>query len=451
MKAVNNYVFSILICLATAIPVKIYADITPLISVNNDVAVPNNVEATIYGSGYSEQTVFNNQFFALFESANQIGDIDFKLGIKASKDELQLNQFQFNAYQDDIEIQFGKYVTQVGVLDFFGNMGNLNPLNIEYYEEENIHIRRQSTWLSQINFYPDEDSTARLIIAPYDSKRRQYLNSFLDITYQSGIPYLLQNTGDENIDLIAREVLVPVYEDRGGRAAIEGYIENELPEDQVALDTTTFLFDYFTYYKDAKIGLTYVNGFSNIPRIEIDKDLIGAIANIDEDKRNEYIFDYLSKDDNAPIKFIEYSRFNQVVAYGETTLNSLGLRGELSYRDRFPLINEYTKQVNIGVGLDHQGTVYNNLEVQYSVLQEGDLKSYFALWQLSFDKYHLGLWQWQFENTATLAVVDEESAWAIIPSLSFTLQNLAIKLRYLHHSQEDFSNNIGMVQMKVIF
>lgn len=432
------------------IPATLLANPKPDIE-DDLIVLPASSKTSLIGTRYTDETVFKNQFFALFESQVSYQHADFNLGINIKDDTLELNQFMFDVYKDNYELQIGKFVTQVGVLDFFGNTGNLNPLRLDYYDEENINVRRQSTWLAQLNILTDEDSNARLIIAPYDAKRRLYLESSQAVTYESGVPFLLLNTGNENLDLIAREILLPVYEQLGGRTAIESYVKNEIPEDKIALDTTTVLLDYSTYIKDAKVGLTYINGLSNIPRFEIDEDLIEAVANLEEEDRGDYVGDYLSKEDNAPIKSVEYSRFQQMLAYGETTINNFGIRGELSYRDRFPLTNQYTNQINLGMGIDHQGWVYNNVELQYSYMPQANLRSYFILWQLSLDKYRLNDWYWQVENTSTLAVVDKESAWALIPGINFTKDQFSVHAKYLHHSQDGFSNNMAMLQVKVLF
>lgn len=418
---------------------------------NNQSQIPSSVKTTLYGSRYSDETVFNNSYFALFESTSKLHDADLKLGLNITNEKLELNQLMIDLYKDEFEIQLGKFVTQVGVLDFFGNASNLNPLRLDYYDEDNINLRRQSSWMGQFNYYPDADTTVRAIIAPYDSNRRNYANNSLDVGYESGIPFFLRRSGNENIDLIAEEVLIPVYENQGGREAIENYVEGQLPEDKYTLDTTTFIFDYFSYYDDAKIGLTYINGISNIPFIKVDEDLLKIIENFDQDERDQFISDYFSKEDNTPIKFIEYGRFNQMVLYGETSVNSFGLRAEVSYRDKFPLINTYSKQFNFGIGIDHQGWVYNNLEIQYTYMKDSGLRAYFGLWQLGFDKYHIGQWKWQLENTTAFAIVNDEFFWSLIPGLNFTRNNLSVKLKYLRHSQDDFSNDVGLVQMKAMF
>lgn len=418
---------------------------------NNKEQIPSSVQTTLYGSRYSDETVFDNSYFALFESTSKLHEADLKLGLNVTDEKLELNQLMIDLYKDEFEIQLGKFVTQVGVLDFFGNASNLNPLRIDYFDEDNINLRRQSSWMGQFNYYPDEDTTVRAIIAPFDSSRRKYANNSLDVAYESGVPFFLRSSGNENIDLIAEEVLIPVYENQGGREALESYVEGTLPENKYTLDTTTFLFDYFSYYEDAKVGLTYINGISNIPLVKVDEDLLNIIENFDKDERDQFLSDYFNKADNTPIKYVEYTRFNQLVLYGETSLNSFGLRAEISYRDKFPLINTYSKQFNVGIGIDHQGWVYNNLELQYTYMKDTGLKAYFGLWQLGFDKYHIGQWQWQLENTSAFAVVDDEFFWSLIPGLNFTRKNLTLKLKYLHHSQDNFSNDVGLVQMKAMF
>lgn len=413
--------------------------------------LPENREISVYGSVFSDQTAVENTLYTLFSSNVTLNNAEFSSSFAIHDKTLEINRLQLSYFADKYDIKIGQYVTQLGVFDLAAPLNQLNPLRAEYFNDENLYMRRQSTWLGELNIYPNDYSTIKLLVSPYDAKRTSFLDTFTIASLDNAVPYLLNNAATDDVtQRVVDEILLPVYED-SAKPAIYDYIEGKLPEPKFALDTTTAVFNYISYLPEATVGLLYMNAYSAQPIIEIDEDLLTALANIEEENRSEYIADYLAKEDNEPIKSVDYFRYNHLAAYAETNINSIGLRGEIGYRDRFPLINRMTNLVNIGLGIDHAGLVYNNLEIQMAYMPQAHEFAKAAVWQLLSDKYRVGEWQIQFENTATYAAYEGTDISGVIPGLNFNYQDLYLKLKFFHHSKNDFANDFAMLQMKVLF
>ena len=422
------------------------------ISVNSESVEAQEIKGTVYAQHLSNEVLFESSIFALLEISknNQNSDFKFGLAFDSNQQEAQINTFSYTHYFDSYEIKIGKFVSKVGVLDFFSAIDVFNTTRIQYYDEEDINLRKKPSLLAQVNFFSDEESTLSVIVAPFDNDRRSYIDQALSISLGSGVPYYLLNSGDEDIDLIARPILLPAYEG-GGKQALDRYIDGKLPEEHISIETTTVGLNYLTYHEQATFGVMLLSGYSHIPLITLDEDLIQAVANLDQEDKGTYISNYLTKDENEPIKSIEYFRYHLAAIYAETSIQSFGLRAEISYRDKFPLINTLTEQVTAGIGIDHKGELYNNLEMQYIYMPEQDITAYYALWQLNFEPVRIGEWDTTVQSTTSYAVLENEDIVAFIPAIKLHRKSVDISLEYLMHSQQEYMDNMAMLSVKAVF
>lgn len=430
---------------------KIHKSLEALIFDAEPIAI-DEIKGTIYSQNFTHEKLLQNSTLGLLELKTHTENSDFEIGIAFDNidNEPSINQLSYTEYFDDYEIKIGKFVSKIGVLDFFSSIDIFNTTRIQYYDEESISLRKKASLLGQVNYFIDENNTINLIVAPFDNSRRDFFDRSIGLSLNSVIPFYLVNSGNETIDLIAEPVLLPSY-NNGAKQATNNYINSKLPKENLALNTTTFAVNYLSFHNQATFGAVYVNGYSNLPFINIDEQLIAAVENLNRVDQEEYINAYLQKEDNQPIKSIEYFRYNLVAAYIETTWNSLGLRAEISYRDKFPIINSLTEQISVGLGVDHKDKVYNNLEIQYFYIPEQSIRSYYAIWQLRFDTFRVGEWEAYFEQTSTYAAYEKEEVFGFVPSLKFRANNLDISLEYLLHSKQEWVDNVALLSIKAVF
>ncbi|WP_321324891.1 hypothetical protein [Thiomicrorhabdus sp.] len=412
----------------------------------------DEITGTVIGQGFTDQALLKNSVYGLLELKKTLNDTELEIGLAFDSIDNQpkINTLSYTHYFDDYEIKIGKFVSKIGVLDFFSCIDVLNTTRIQYYDEENINLRQRPSLLGQFNYFLDENSTLNFIVAPYDDNRRDYVNQSIGLSLNIGVPYYLLNSGNSTIDLIAKPILLPVY-NQGAKQAVSKYIDNKLPKNHIELDTTTFAMNYTTYQNQSTFGAVYINGYSNIPIIKLDPDLIAAVENLNDEDAVNYIDTYLQKDENEPIKSIQYNRYNQIAVYTETAIQSYGLRAELSYRDQFPIINDVTEQLSLGLGIDHKGEIYNNLELQYFYLPNKSIKAYYAIWQMRFDSFYIGKWKTQIENTSSLATYENNQLYGMLPSINFNYKNLNISLKYLMHSKQELVENTAILSVKAVF
>ncbi len=237
-----------------------------------------NMNTTLYGNTYNNHNLLNSSALGLIEFDTSQDSYDLQLGFswEAPEHEANVNSLMMTYYADDYELQFGKMVTKVGVLDFISSMDVYNPTRPEYYDDENINVRKVPTLLGQLTYYPDDDSTLKFIVAPFDNNRVNYLYESLDTSLNKGIPYLLLNSGNNTIDVFAEPILLPLYEN-GVKQGLDWYLRGQLPSPDQSIDTTTFTLNYETYASEMTRGLIFTRGFSNSPLVKVDPALTAAV------------------------------------------------------------------------------------------------------------------------------------------------------------------------------
>lgn len=443
-----SHVFLILL-LPTA-SFTIHASPSSAISLASNSIYPIHTQTTFYGTSYSKQEIVENTLYALLENTVAESNFELKTGIAIKDKELELNQFSWSYLTDDYELKLGSYVTQLGVFDLASSLNSFNGLRVDYFNDSNIHVRRQSSLLAEASFFPNDFSTFKVILAPYDRKRFNYSDQLLSIGLESAFPYLLVNSGDATTQIIIDQILLPVYEN-DAKPAIYDYIERKQPEPGLGLDTTSLALNLITYLPSGTFGLVYINGLSNLPFIKLDSDLVLAAQHYNDEDRAQYFSNYLSKEDNEPIKSIEYLRYHQATAYAEGSYQDFGLRAELGYRDRFPLLNQISNQFNLGLGIDHKSWIYNNLEIQLSYLPQAEHYAHGIVWQALTDPLYWGPWQITLENTASYLRYETDYTWLTIPGLNLSYENIDVKFKFFHHHEKDYSNDFAQLQVKVLF
>ena len=436
-------------------PPKANKDVSTL-SVDNDLksAEPTiEVSATAIHRNFSNNDTFKDTLLGLAEARYLQNDFVIDLGIIYQNQDdkgVTLNQLAVSDYHKKFDYKIGKFVTKVGVLDYASSINSFNRTRTDYYDERNINIRSVPAWMAQINMHPSEDSTVSLIVQPYDKENSYYSQSATQFSVDSLIPFLLTNTNDDTLDYLGEQLFVPIYE-KDGKPAVERYIDSKQPDIDNSFNNSTIGMNFATNKEDYSYGLFVLMGLSKNPLFTLDEEFVAAASNLDEEDRAIYVADYLAQIDNEPIKSIEYYRYNQIAGYYESTFGNFGLRGEVSFRDRFALLNKTAPQVSLGIGLDHQGAIYNNVEFQYFSFPTEDLSAYYAIWTLQFDPFRFANGNVQFKNTLSYAVVNDLDLAASLSRLTYTYEDYSLGLEYLANSRPEYSPDTASIVLKATF
>ncbi len=454
------------ICLSSLLPnICIAADDTQFGYENDSSILAYSVigtgseEANILLNGtaihrnFSNNDVFQDTLMGLVEAQYLQNDFAIDLGvIYQNQDDkaATLNNFSVSNYHKKFDYKIGKFVAKVGVLDYASSINSFNRQRVDYYDEPNINIRSVPAWMAQINMHPSEDSTVSLILQPYDKDNAYYSQTATQFSVDSLVPFLLTNTNDADLDYLGEQLFVPVYEE-DGKLAAERYIDSKQPDLDNSFYNTTIGMNFATNKTDYSYGLFVLMGLSKNPLFTLDEEFVAAASNLDKEDREVYVADYLAQIENDPIKSIEYFRYNQIAAYYETSFGQFGLRSEISFRDRFALLNETVPQVSLGLGLDHQSAVYNNLELQYFSFPTEGLSAYYAVWTLQFDPFRFANGNMQFKNSLSYAVVNDLDLAASLSRLTYTYNQYSLGLEYIANSRPEFSPNTASLLMKISF
>ncbi|WP_127470897.1 hypothetical protein [Thiomicrorhabdus aquaedulcis] len=419
-----------------------------------------DVNGALFYRNLEDETIFNDSALGLIE-ADYAGDTyEVQAGLvyeNSLESSLKINSLSFKSYHDNAvrnqhyDFQLGKFVTKVGVLDYLSLLNTYNIPRVQYYDETNPNLRFVPAWMGKLDIYPDTDSTVSLHLQPFDPEYVALWGRGQQFGLNAVVPYLLTNTGNEDLDLIGNAILVPVYEN-GAKTALNRYIDSKVQEIDSDMYNSTMGVSYLINQQHNTYGVSFVNGVSKAPLIKIDPNLIAAVGLLVGEDKQAYLDDFVLQADNAPIKSIDYFRYNQAGLFYETTLAQLGLRAEITHQDKFPLLNELSNLTTLGVGIDHKGMVYNNLELQYFNFNERNLAAYYAVWALKLDPFNLGgSWKLHLKNTLAYGKFDNTDIATTLPSVTFSYDTLDIALEYLAHSRQEFTPDTATVAVKLRF
>ncbi len=134
----------------------------------------------------------------------------------------------------------------------------------------------------------------------------------------------------------------------------------------------------------------------------------------------------------------EHFRYNKVGAYFETTVDDFGFRGELSYKDKTPVINELSSQSSIALGVDYKGfMMYNSLELKGHYISELEQNFYQGMLISKVDPIDLGFADLKLENNFYYARYDAKDHHFFKPSVGLQYENMEFTLEYYASSEDE--------------
>lgn len=383
------------------------------------------IEATLIGRTMSNKTFFSNSPYAFVLFDTEYGDDTWKIsgGVYGQKGlphpDLPINHLYVDYFGDNVHVKVGKMVSKIGVLDYLSMVDTLNPIRYEFFDDPKMTIKKIPLWMGQVDIFLTDEMKISLFVQPYDNKYQDYTGFYTNYVINQFVPQHYQEFFNQ--DPIGQEIFSPLYTN-----AISPFlshdIESKRPSRSLKAQNSSlgFVSEYTNDY--GKMGILYFNRYSEVPLIRVDQNLLNAALKYENGQSSAPdLTNYIASLDLDPIKSVEGFRYQQAGIYGETTTDSYGIRGEVAYRDKVPLLNNYGSITSLGLAIDHlTPSVYYSLETQYIHLSQYNKDAMIAMMTTKFEPIRWSLFRGHFENRLIAAHVDTMNDISINPS--FTLE-----------------------------
>jgi len=395
---------------------------------------------------------------ALLEGKYSEENYEIDIGAMIFKDSnetgAELNQVSLHYFSDDFEFSIGKYVQTLGVLDYLSSTNLLNPTRVEFFDDDNINIRRIPLLMAGLRYYPNEDWKLEAIVQAFDADHQDFSSVYLNFALDTLMPSYLESltASNSNINKINQEIFLPVYKDSIS-PALNAHIQDQYKSESSLAADKAGLFVIAEYSAEAvSIGGVWINRYTEIPYIEVNQDFLNGLEAFQADPTNVNGFkEYLDSNDLDPIKDVEGFRYNQYNAYAEGTISSFGIRAEATYRDKVPAINEYSSLQSFGLGIDNKfGVMYNSLEFQYLKLDALSEEVYASVLASKFDAIHYKGTDISFEHYLLYGRYQGITEVTSFPSIILSYSNFDIIFQYLTSKEQSQMNTFSMI-LKAVF
>ncbi len=348
---------------------------------------------------------------------------------------MNINNVSASFFTDDYKLKIGKFVTTIGVMDYLTSFDDFSPRRLSFYDDENKNINRYATWMMEATTYLQDDISISFYLQKYDDQLDDYFYVGNYLLFNNFIPFFINSSENSDLLLVAQEVFTPVY-GQYGKPILEPYAENVYDMLSSDLENSAVGMNFLLNADDYTLGALWVNSYSKIPLIKPDDELMDGLADAFEEDKEYFIQNYFSE--NNVNTMIEHFRYNKVGAYFETTVDDFGFRGELSYKDKTPVINELSSQSSIALGVDYKGfMMYNSLELKGHYISELEQNFYQGMLISKVDPIDLGFADLKLENNFYYARYDAKDHHFFKPSVGLQYENMEFTLEYYASSEDE--------------
>jgi len=417
---------------------------------NTSLETKEFIEATLIGRYMSNQTFFSNSPYAFVLFDTEYGEDEWKIsgGVYGQKGlphpDLPINHLYVDYFGENVHVKIGKMVAKVGVLDYFSMLDTLNPIRFEFFDDPKMTIKRIPVWMGQADISPTDNLKISFFVQPYDSKYQDYSGFYVNYVLNQFIPQHYQEFFQQ--DPIGQEIFSPIYTN-----AISPFlshdIESKKPSTSLNAKNSTLGFGTEYTGESGKIGFLYFNRYSEVPLIRVDQNLLDAALKYEDGQSAaQDLTNYIASMDLDPIKQVQGFRYQQVGIYGETTMNSYGIRGEVSFRDKVPLLNHYGSIASFGVAVDHVGpSVYYSLETQYLHLSKYNKNAMIAMLTTKFEPLRWSSFRGHFENRLIAAQVDTMADVSLNPSFILEYDRTDLVIQGIVSENNSNTNTVSIL------
>lgn len=408
------------------------------------------IDLTLLGRYLSNKNIYKHSpyFFALFESAYE-GDnytLSGGLGFQSinKNEELLINNLELKYFADEYTFRIGKMVRKVGVLDYFSLLDTLNPSRGEFFYDTQLNIKKVPLWMSSVDYFVNDEIKLSAFVQPLDTKHNSYRSVYVDYLLNQFVPEYFDNIFSGTT--LGQEVYYPVYRD-----SLVPYLQDDI--DAKAEGSKIYLnklsFGFLTEYSDdiKRVGILYGNRYSEIPMIKIDQNLLdAAIAYKEGNSPGGALINYIASGDYDLIKSVKDFRYQEGGIYAESTVGSYGVRAELMYRDKVPLLNKYSGLASVGFAVDKLfHSVYNVLETQYLYLERYHKSAYISMLRTRFERDSFWIFSGYFENSLIASRVDTKEEYAIVPNYTISYKQIDLSIGALFSKNNPKTNTLNLL------
>jgi len=348
---------------------------------------------------------------------------------------MNINNLSASFFTDDYKLKIGKFVTTLGVMDYLTSFDDFNPRRLSFYNDENKNISRYANWMIEATTYLQDDISISVYLQKYDDQLDDYFYVGNYVLFNNFIPFFLNSSENSDMLLVAQEVFTPVY-DQYGKPTIEPYAENIYDMLSSDLENSAVGMNFLLNSDDYTLGALWINSYSKIPLLKPDDELMDGLEDAFEEDKEHFIQNYFSK--NNVNTMIEHFRYNKAGVYFETTVDDFGFRGELSYKDKIPVLNELSSQSTIALGVDYKGfMMYNSLELKGNYISELDQGFYQGVLITEIDPIDLGIVDLKLDHNFYYAMYDGKDYQFFKPSVGLEYENMEFTLEYFYSSENE--------------
>ena len=390
--------------------------------------------------------------FLLTEGEYKGENFNLDLGVSLEnyeKSTFNINNLSVSFLEDNYKIKIGKFVTSLGVMDYLTSYDDLNPRRLSFYNEENKNISRYATWMLEATTYFQDEISLSLHVQKYNDKLDDYFYITNYLLFNNFIPFLLNSGEKSDMQRIAEEVFAPVY-DRYGQPVLEPYAENMydlLPSD---IENSAVGMNFLLNADDYTLGALWLNSYSKLPLLKPTEELLEGLEDVIEENKETFIQDYFSK--NNVNTMIEHFRYNKLGVYFETTVDDFGFRGELTYQDKIPVLNELSREYSLALGVDYKGFgMYNSLELKENYISTLEQGFYQGVLVTKLDSIELGFVDLKLENDFYYIKYNGEDYQFLRPSVGFEYKNMEVTLEYYYSSDDTIIDDSFMCLFRMSF
>jgi hypothetical protein len=409
------------------------------------------LQETFVLKSMSNDTYQNSPYLhALFESKkfSDNGEVDFGISIEKSYNDtyLTLNQASYFYYSNLFEFKIGKYVDTLGTLDYLSTVNIINPTNIEFFDDKNINIRKIPLLMSELIFYPNNKWKIQTIIQPFDTTHQDFTNTYVNIILNTVLPNYLRSE-IKSSDGTTEDIYIPLYDNYVSPVLAKHIQDNYSQTTDFSLDKLGGFFVAEYLAQNATYGFVWMNRFSEISLVKINQDIVEILENLEDDESaSEALKDYIASDENSLVVNVDQYRYNQASLYFESAVDRLGIRSEISYRDKIPILNQYSSMLTSSIGLDYKiEKFFNTLELQWIRIVEERNNIYTGVYALRSDAFNLRNVKLFFENYLLFGYNNTTLELSVYPKIRFEYNKYTLGVEYLASKENPDLNNFSVV------